>query len=292
MCSNELSAPLYQCIDDHVVCHICLHASERGYCPICRQSGKNRRPKRHDKISSLKTSKSDDSATDASMDVDEPKTETETDEKPIKTDVDTEPVAEQPLPEPVALVPAAVAAELPVAAAAPVAEAAPVAVATAAAVKDGAPPKNRKRRGKNDGPHDGETKEKTKKVSGPPKQKRPSKAEKKLLEAKAKAEAEPSAETKIDENAQPPKLETLFAAGPASNLPKSVLLPTAPIVQNLLPKSPQPQVAAVQAFQLRPTTGNLQILTASPGTPPQLRMQASSPTHPSLRPQGLQVSML
>ena len=263
ICSKELSSPMYQCIDDHVVCHICLHASERGYCPICRKTGKNRRPKRHENVATLKTSKSD--ATELKMDVDEPKTEVEVPEKKEANELD---VKIKSASEPAVAHTPVVAMEEPQG-------------------------KGRKRRGKNDVPIEGETKEKTKKVSTPVKQKRLTKAEKKLLEAKANAVAVASAETKIDENVQPPKLEALFAAGAASNLPKSVLLPTAPIVQNLLPKSPQPQVAAVQAFQLRPTTGNLQILAsptglAAPGSPPQFRMQASSPGHPSIRPQGLQ----
>jgi hypothetical protein len=269
MCKAELAPPMYQCVDLHIVCHVCLHGSERGYCPICKkQSGKNRRPKKHDKWETIRVA-----SADSDVKIEEETTvETATEEKkqeaePIKMDVE-EKAAAPPVP----------------------------ALALAPAPETAVPEtqaKTRKRRGKNQDPAEGETKQKTKKTAAataPKAPKRMTKAEKKLLEAKAKAETE----TKIDENAHPPKLETLFAAGAPTNLPKSVLLPTAPIVQNLLPKSPQPQVAAVQAFQLRPTTGNLQILggppgAVAPGSPPQFRMQSGSPSHPSsTRPQGLQ----
>ena len=325
MCKGELAPPMYQCVDHHVICHMCLHGSERGYCPTCRkETGKNRRPKKHDKWSTLLKADSDvvkmevdqvDVVEPLKLAFDEDKKVVDEDKKvvqedkkvvegdkkvvegdkkvvedlPTKMEVDEkeaepelEPAAQKIDPPVLAPIPVAVQVPAPVQNNVVVASAPQLPTTTAAAAVTPPQPKARKRKGKNAESAEGETKEKTKKVAAAPKAKRLTKAEKKLLEAASKTDV---TQHKIDENIHPPKLETLLSSAAPANLPKSVLLPTSPIVQNLLPKSPQPQVAAVQAFQLRPTTG----VPSAPGSPPQFRMQGSSPQQqPPVRPHGLQ----
>lgn len=307
-CQGGIKVPVYQCVDNHIICNPCSDASERGYCPICRNDfNKNRRMKKHDKWSTVKKieEQTSEKSEPAKMEVDEdaPIKAEAKEEEELKPLLKEEEEDGSEIPDDISSLKVEIENEIEA-----------LAELTKKAEEETLKSKpTRKRRAKNAEPTEGETAKKAPKLAraANKKSKEPAitKAENKKIEEKQlEGDFEMEDLTKITPDSAAKlgdlsELDSLFASGGPSILPKSVLLPTSPAaVQNIVsPKAPatppQAQVAAVQAFQLRPTAtstpANPSSVIASQvaglGSSPQLRL--TSPTQPQLtgiRPQGLQ----
>lgn len=58
ICRNVILPPMYQCLENHLTCHLCFQKAVRGYCPVCQnESKRNRRTKKHDNWDTVKKRK-------------------------------------------------------------------------------------------------------------------------------------------------------------------------------------------------------------------------------------------